>query len=328
MSEKIFFSIIVPVFQVEDYLESCINSILMSIEDDCEVILVVGNSKDRSNEIALEFSKKIKSIKMVYQNAKGLSNARNCGFDRSLGEYIIYIDSDDYVNSAMFREHLQHIREMNVKHDVYMTDFMLQKGNLFKEVKQIEPGFHQGTDYILHILEAKRGFWNVWRFIYKKKFLLEKNITFEEGRISEDVLYTIEVITNNPNIEYVHCPYYFYKMWRDGALTSTGNIKRIEDTVFMLKKSMDIMRNNSNLSFASGVMEQLSFEYFYLMPVIWELKNEDRKQAIHQFETSRNIFNMSDSARLNMLNFALKIFGVRLVSLVLYLVKRIRRLVL
>ena len=91
-----FFSIIIPVYNVEQYLRECVESILMQSCDDYEIILVDDGSSDKSGKICDKYSEKNNKIKVVHKENGGLSSARNAGIKIAIGKYIIFIDSDDY----------------------------------------------------------------------------------------------------------------------------------------------------------------------------------------------------------------------------------------
>jgi len=99
MEENILLSIIIPVYNVEQYLKKCLDSILCCNLKDCELLLSMGKSSDRSELLCREYAQKYLFIQFFNQNGKGLSNARNCALDLAKGRYVLFLDSDDYVDS-------------------------------------------------------------------------------------------------------------------------------------------------------------------------------------------------------------------------------------
>ena len=102
-----FFSVVVPVYNVEQYLKECVDSILSQTFKDFELILVNDGSKDSSPAICDEYAKKDDRIKVIHKPNGGLSDARNVGTAAAKGEYVIYIDSDDYVTTDMYQKMYQ-----------------------------------------------------------------------------------------------------------------------------------------------------------------------------------------------------------------------------
>lgn len=115
------YSFIIPVYNVEEYVNQCFNSVIKGIISECEIIAVINpNCNDRSNEICKTYENKYEFVKVITQNGNGLSNARNCGIKVATGDYIIFIDSDDYVDSEKLNEIL-----LEVKKETFMMYIFL-----------------------------------------------------------------------------------------------------------------------------------------------------------------------------------------------------------
>ena len=106
-SDRVTFSVIVPVFNVESYLSACLESILPALTAADEIILSLGHSADDSTAIAERCTRQHANIHLLWQDGKGLSNARNCAVREARGTYVLYIDSDDLVDTALFAHALQ-----------------------------------------------------------------------------------------------------------------------------------------------------------------------------------------------------------------------------
>ena len=123
MPKNVFLSIIIPVYNVEPYLEKCLSSVLACDLSSCEIILSLGESADRSNDICLNYKRKYSFIQSLYQDGTGLSNARNCGMSAAEGEYLLFLDSDDYVDSLCLNTLIAQLRERTLSADIIVTDF-------------------------------------------------------------------------------------------------------------------------------------------------------------------------------------------------------------
>ena len=104
-------SVIVPIYNVEDYISKCIESIINQTYKNLEIILVNDGSKDKSFDISLEYEKKDERIKLFTKENGGLSDARNYGLDRATGKYLAFIDSDDFVDLLMFETMINEIEK-------------------------------------------------------------------------------------------------------------------------------------------------------------------------------------------------------------------------
>lgn len=177
------FSVIVPVFNVESYLSACLESILPALTAADEIILSLGHSADDSTAIAERCTRQHANIHLLWQDGKGLSNARNCAVREAQGTYVLYIDSDDLVDTALFAHALQDIREDTAPKELYVFDFYHDN----RRTGCLEPRFQigaggdfQGVAHIDRMLRRHQCFWNVWRFIYRRDFLERNGITFLE----------------------------------------------------------------------------------------------------------------------------------------------------
>ena len=123
MPKDVLLSIIIPVYNVAPYLEQCLTTVLNCNLDLCEVILSLGKSTDRSNDICAGYEKKYPFIHILQQSGTGLSNARNCAMDVAQGEYLLFLDSDDYVDSFCLDTIISKLRNKSFRADMIVTDF-------------------------------------------------------------------------------------------------------------------------------------------------------------------------------------------------------------
>jgi len=277
------FSIVIPVYNVEDYLACCIDSVLGSSIRECEIILVTGDSSDSSNEICFEYARKYKEIRVVRQNASGLSNARNCGLRTAEGEYVVFLDSDDYVESKNFHRALDNVLSLNGAVDVYVSDYrwINDKGQTVRTTGQIGAGdtLHVGMDYLPSFLSGWRSFWSVWRYIYRRDFLIENKIYFKEGYLSEDVDFTTKVLLATTRIAFCHLPYYCYRIRRSGSLMSDVSYRRIHDAVVIFQNSIEKIRADADFAYKELVISRYLFDYLLESPAVYEVPAAEREKT-------------------------------------------------
>lgn len=190
-----FFSIIVPVYNVETWLERCINSILNQTYENFELILVDDGSPDNSGTICDKYVELDRRVSVIHKENGGLSSARNAGINMSKGDYIVFIDSDDYIKENL----LENIEESIRKHH---TDIIMFGYEMFLSKNKILPLFKKGL--ILNPKEEavslnkpnfKNEFCFTWRYVFKKEFLTYNDITFNENiKVAEDTIFNMECI--------------------------------------------------------------------------------------------------------------------------------------
>ncbi|MBO5321624.1 MAG: glycosyltransferase family 2 protein [Clostridia bacterium] len=191
-------SIIVPIYKVESYLKRCVDSLRNQTLKDIEIILVDDGSPDNCPQMCDEFAKQDHRIKVVHKQNGGLSSARNAGIDISTGEYLGYIDSDDYAEPYMF-EKLYNCAVAN-KVDFVMADYYrVSNGQKKEKSLDIREGFYTKEDivkeiYPMLIMRESIGFGpllSVWNCLYKADFIKNNNLYFdEEVKWSEDCIYS------------------------------------------------------------------------------------------------------------------------------------------
>lgn len=211
-------SVIVPVYNVEEYLEKCLNSLVNQTLKDIEIIVVNDGTKDNSQDIIDKFSKKYKNIKSYIKENGGLSSARNYGLKYAKGEYIAFVDSDDYVENNMYENMYNKAKEGNfdiVACDLkymYGEEEVLAHSNLKKDLTTKE----EIKKSYIYIYPA------AWNKIYKKELL--KDIEFKEKVWFEDVEFLYRLYPRINSIGYINKYYYNY-VQREGAITRIFNNK-------------------------------------------------------------------------------------------------------
>lgn len=210
-------SIIIPVYNAEKYLEKCLNSISEQTMKDFELILVNDGSKDSSQQIIDAFiEKKLCNVQCKCKENAGQAAARNDGLSMAQGEYIAYMDSDDYIE----KDYLERLYEAAVKYDSESVtcgySMVDDKGNLIRRVRMSQDGVKK---------YGRAGMYVVWCRLYKREILLKNNFAFQEGgKIYEDVPYSLSAkyLSKNPIV--IDYEGYYY-VQRPGSTMSSGAVK-------------------------------------------------------------------------------------------------------
>lgn len=193
MVKECIISVIVPIYNVEKYLERCILSIVKQTYKNLEIILVNDGSTDNSLLICEKWLKKDNRIKLYNKINGGLSDARNYGLTKASGEYISFVDSDDFIEEDMLEDLYKMIRKFDA--DIAETDFSIvdDYGYSKKKNKKMTILLNQ-HNAIIELCKGNIVENVVWNKLYKKTIL--KNIKFLFGKNSEDVVFNFEVLLN------------------------------------------------------------------------------------------------------------------------------------
>ena len=262
-----YFSLILPVYNVEKYVKRCVNSLLRQEYTDYEIILVDDGSTDSSGSICDKLADKNNNIFAYHKENGGLSDARNYGMDRAKGNYILFIDSDDWVDEKLLISLHNHLNKSNV--DILKFGFQkMQEGN-YKNTffSYFNIGVYdrrQIEETILpYMIGPKRLFCyeqnackSVWSHVYSLNFLRENNIRFVSEReiLNEDYLFNLHTLLYAKSLEVTHYILYYYD-YREGSLS-----KRYITNEF--ERKLKLHREYKLLLERNGLFERYETPYY------------------------------------------------------------------
>ena len=218
-------SIVVPIYNVEKYLKECIESILIQTYKNLEIILVDDGATDSSGSICDEYKQKDNRIKVIHKKNGGLSDARNAGIEVATGEYISFIDSDDYIANDMYELLYKDIK--NEKADISCCScFLVYKNRIdYGKADYYEVMNSQRAIELL----CTMGYMGVSAYAKLYKTELFQNIRYPKGKISEDIYTTYKLFDKANKIIYNSIPKYYYRQ-RKGSITNNKiiNVNALE----------------------------------------------------------------------------------------------------
>lgn len=263
-SENIMLSFIVPVYNVEDYIEECIQSILKINRKNIqyEILVINDGTKDNSiNKIRCLFSD-IPWLRIYEQQNSGLSVARNVGLSLAKGEYICFVDSDDYISATC----LEHIFDsISGNEDIIIANFYNSyEEKLEKNESQIPNLLTETGVYFLEKYYLRDIYTVVWRNIYKRSFLEINKLFFYPGITYEDVEWMPRVIFSAKIIKYIDIPFYFYRKREDSIVNSSFSEKKMND---ILTVANSLYSNSVNLEGKSKFVFHESAAYFIMLGI-------------------------------------------------------------
>lgn len=227
------FSIIVPVYNVESYLRKCMDSLVrqnLTLEE-YEIIMINDGSTDKCSEILTEYKNKYANIILLEQKNRGQSAARNRGLSVARGKYLVFVDSDDYLEENMLPSLYEKLERECLDVLAVKNDFVDNSG---EKIKKIEKNFFEsqqiisGEDYILQ--NGISMMVTVWSYVYSRSFVLKHNLCFADGLYHEDCLWTVQWLPYAKRIGSVDEVFYHY---RYSAMSTMRSRK--------LKKSSDLL---------------------------------------------------------------------------------------
>ena len=237
-------SVIVPVYRVEEYLERCVKSILSQTYKNLEVILVDDGSPDQCPAICDACAEKDARVKVIHQENKGLSGARNAGIDAASGEYLAFVDSDDYVSPHFIEELYQLLQDTGCA--IGQCRFSYVKGDGLVEEGDSAFCIYRGESLMEQLYgpeEKATCFVVAWNKLYRAELFKETGIRYPEGRIHEDEATTYRLFHEAKKLAFLDRALYGYYTENGGSITSVFSAKRLqwltahEERIAFLKKN-------------------------------------------------------------------------------------------
>ncbi|WP_051194982.1 glycosyltransferase [Pseudobutyrivibrio ruminis] len=242
-------SIIVPVYNIAEFLSRCIDSILAQTHSSIELILVDDGSTDESSQICDAYGRKDKRIKVIHQPNQGLSSARNAGLDIASGDYVFFVDGDDSIEPTTI-ENLLLVSD-NTKADVVACGFSHVGDGYFngdeaeKRFTSDKPGIWDGVDAVVQMMTTNNVCTVAWNKLYKRN--LFEGVRYPVGKLHEDEFTTHKLLYKSKIVTYV--PHMYYKYYqRYKGIMSEALINRYSDYLDAIMDRMDYFKENGENS--------------------------------------------------------------------------------
>lgn len=237
MERSPLISVIVPVYNVEQYLEECVDSIIEQTYKNLEIILVDDGSLDRCPEICESYKDKDNRIVVIHQENQGLSAARNSGILAAKGEFIAFVDSDDYINRHTYEKMIKAQQE-------YEADIVACGVKVFNDGEKPEEKVTSDVS-IYSVSEVLKTYLyddsNIsviaCNKLYRRKAF--DNVLFEKGRLFEDFIPITKIIISSSKIVSVDSELYYYRHRENSINTANFNVKKFNSRVLDLSYSVD-----------------------------------------------------------------------------------------
>lgn len=219
-------SVIIPLYNVQDYVGRAIASVCAQTYKNLEIILVDDGSTDLSGSICDEWAAKDSRIRVIHKQNGGVASARNTGLHAAKGEYITFVDSDDYIEAQMYEDMLGALLKNQA--DLAVCNYKAVDQNGIRDTSTEDITVFQGRE-ALEVFVAEDERYNiqnaVWNKLYKRE--LTENLGFEDGRIFEDIIYAAKLIARSKKCVYLNHAYYEYTLDRNASIMNSKKIQNI-----------------------------------------------------------------------------------------------------
>lgn len=327
------FSIIVPVYNVESYIEQCIHSLLAQKQVETQIILVDDGSTDTSGVICDQYAHKYKQIQVVHQDNRGLSEARNAGIKQATGDYILFVDSDDYIA----KNALPNI-EQEIVNDAYPDLIFLECKKVILDqeshIKSIP--MQDGVTASIrslnhqHILEYISNLpkypASAWAKAIKRDLFLKHDLLFESGLLHEDLEWAVRLFLVVDSAGYCSTDYYFYRQNRTNSISSGRSEQRAMDMLHTVEKWTNDLKNDHSSEEKRLIKSLMEYVFRFLLINVHFLprhKHSAYKQRVHACDA---VLGTRNDLTSKFIRVSYKAFGINITGWLLQVYLKMRTL--
>ncbi|MCM1286178.1 MAG: glycosyltransferase [Acetobacter sp.] len=306
------YSVIIPVYNAEKYLNQCVESVLSQTFSDLEVILVDDGSPDKCPQLCDAWAERDSRVKALHVSNGGASRARNTGLDNASGEYIIFLDSDDYWNDSNALQELSDASDADVV--IFgCTDINMKTGEVTVSRNGYDLDFMKNStidEVNSYLLSNKLLPGGPVVFAVKRNIVEDNKIRFMCDVQAEDYDYVLSVFTCCKSVFAINNPFYSYRRNQEFSVTSGAGIKTIVGSVLTIEKWLDKAENDKKLlGIKKDILNYLAHIYSTTIVVIGKMTKENRKKAIEKIKPYKFILKYAYWKQTKLVKLFLDIFG-------------------
>jgi len=296
-------SVIIPVYNIADYLPRCVKSIIgQAADQDIEIILINDGSTDESVRLCDSLSQDDKRIITIHQINTGPGGARNTGIKAAKGEYIMFVDGDDFLLPGAL-ENISQALEQDKPSVLFGRYLRWIYGSGFVKSKKLgngnsSPKFNPPSDpklrteYIIGVFPETS--WNsAWRYICKKDLLLKHSLYFDPSMYCEDLKWVLELLdaleNDNAKLSFLQEPFYAYNYKRPDSIMNSSSPKRVIDLSAIIAEALPRYRDRH------VICKELVWQVFYYINEYCNFDVEDRTQIFKGYKKVLPLFKLSGS---------------------------------
>lgn len=274
MSQDILISFILPIYKVEKFLHECIDSVLAQTYQNLEIILVDDGSPDKCPQICDEYAGQDNRIRVIHQENSGLSAARNAGLRAATGEYVIFLDSDDFHSNTHFVEELVALLQKNpVDMIMFKRVCCSEDGSVQKELPPFDEGLNQldSNDERIYLLAKKDELeCSAPMKILRREILVGNQCFFKPGIMSEDVEWFLRLLPYLKSVYVLNVKSYCYRS-NSNSITHNINEKNIGDLTSIIAVVAKFWENSADITVKKIVLNYATYQFFIVLGLLHKI---------------------------------------------------------
>lgn len=292
-----FFSIIIPVYNVENYIEQCLESVVTQEFDSFEVILVDDGSADSSGARCDVYAEKYPNVTVIHQENRGLAGARNTGLNNASGEWILFVDSDDWIESGMLNRLFEWMSEEDAdlySYNVYKTD---EQGTVTEKLlftpENRTVSFYNEKDRFVYVTEQlmqyKTG-WEAWSRVFRRSIIEKNKLRFQNCAevFAEDYLFTFQYLLFTQKVNQLCAVFYYYRQRANSLLHSVDKGSVLRRLYRWAEYAATTVKKNQ-LSYFRKHFSMIYFQLmnFHLQTMLADISQDELRNELRVLQGNR-----------------------------------------
>ena len=324
-------SVIIPVYNVARYLDQCIQSVLVQTHQQFELILVDDGSTDQSLTICNQYADTDPRVMVFHQMNQGVSAARNKGIKEASGDFLYFVDGDDYIHEETLVSFIE-VLEKNPG-----SEFILGRMSFFEDgssdakpdsyvVENSLVAGKRGQQAFIDILSNQKRMRMGVRGLYKRDYIINHDLFFGPENYAEDIEWTVRLFIPAKEISSNTQPHYFYRAKRAGSITNTLKLAHAESLIRILLKWEEVASGPEILpEFKQVLLKECGKRYFRMFKKFGRfLPEKDRRAFYRNIRESRHLIRYAPYTVRNLLTLSISICGVETTSKLLVTIENLR----
>lgn len=319
-------SFVIPVYKVELYLRQCVESIINQTYSDIEVILVDDGSPDGSPALCDALALEDARIRVIHKQNGGLSDARNTGLKAAVGDYVVFVDGDDFWRHTTDLERLMEVVTGHKECDFigFNCEYYYPASNKYVSWVKYHDTLSQSVeknDAVVHLVETGAFTMSACLKIIKRDFLIQNGLFFVKGQIAEDIPWFINLLDKCNKCSFVNLYIYAYRQNVSGSITNSGGKKAFDSLFNIFKTEVEKIDNRSfDNNGRSAIKSFLAYEYSILLSF-----SELDKNGFSELKNYKQILGYTLDPKVRMVSNVNKFFGLRITRWVLIIYQAYRK---
>lgn len=325
-------SFIVPIYKVEQYIHQCVDSLVSQTYLDIEVVLVDDGSPDRCPEICDEIAATDSRIRVVHKPNGGLSDARNAGLRAATGDYVVFVDGDDFWMHKDDLEKLMVKAKENPTVDFigFNCRYYYPSTNTYAPWPDYDEALSHPLnhdDTVVKLTETSSFVMSACMKLMKRQFLLDNELFFIKGQLSEDIPWFINLMDCCHACMFVNLNIYAYRQGVSGSITHNIGLRNIDSIINIVEGELNKLdERNFTKQAKDCILSFLAYEYCILLGYLQYVDKDIAKERFQYLKRYQYLFGYNQDPKVKKVSIVYRIIGLKLTTCLLqWKVKRVMR---